>query len=169
MAGNLFSRSLSSNTNSMNVLEMEKDQQSAAAHMSATALLQKAAQMGATMSNTNSCMAPPSFGHDQYDHISSYGMNVMGNVSNGVGNGMNSVDMFNAILDQSKALSRMIQQNSRSSNVSISSNCNDNNGGLLGGGSSNKGSEDVMTVDFLGIGGAAGGGPHDAFLWRPTA
>jgi len=68
--------------------------------------------------------------------------------------GMNGVDMFNAILDQSKALSKIIEQSNRSSS-----------GGATNGGSSaainvagSKGSEDVMTLDFLGIGGGGGGG-----------
>lgn len=67
---------------------------------------------------------------------------------------MNGVDMFNAILDQSKALSKIIEQSNRSSS-----------GGATNGGSSgainvggSKGSEDVMTLDFLGIGGGGGGG-----------
>ena len=74
---------------------------------------------------------------------------------------MNGVDMFNAILDQSKALSKIIEQNNNRSS----------SGGTTNGGSSSainnvagsKGSGDVMTLDFLGIGGGgsgSGGGAH---------
>lgn len=166
----------------------------ASAHMSATALLQKAAQMGATMSNgngncsnnngavNNSCMAPASFGSfmmngGQHDPISttsylSTGMMMGGGGSNNVNNnnnnsvgGMNSVDMFNAILDQSKALSKMIEQNNNS-------RTNINNGLVMHGGepTSNKANGDVMTLDFLGIGGAtdATTTADHAFLWRQT-
>ncbi|CAL0316566.1 unnamed protein product [Lupinus luteus] len=157
--------------------------------MSATALLQKAAQMGATVSNNNinvsTTMAPPSYGlvqlqqpppsngysfmnhymQQQHDHISSHynsfnahhEMNTAGDAGGSVV-GMNGADMFNVILDQSKALSKIIDQNSRSMNNGV---LHQTNGGSSGGainiGSETKGSSDVMTLDLLGIGGGNGG------------
>ncbi|QCE07332.1 zinc finger protein GAI-ASSOCIATED FACTOR 1-like [Vigna unguiculata] len=185
MAGTVFSRSLSSTSSpslqlSSNIFEENGPHLAAGSpHMSATALLQKAAQMGATVTeksfSTN--MAPPSFGvlqqqqpngqsfMNQYMHSGQHQQDPNVNISaqyNGFGGngmsggsvGMNGVDMFNAILDQSKALSKIIEQSNRSSS-----------GGATNGGSSaainvagSKGSEDVMTLDFLGIGGGGGGG-----------
>jgi len=150
--------------------------------MSATALLQKAAQMGATVTDKtfSTNMAPPSFGvlqqqpngqsfmnqymqsgqHDANVNISAQYNGFGANGISGGSVGMNGVDMFNAILDQSKALSKIIEQSNRSSS-----------GGATNGGSSainvggSKGSGDVMTLDFLGIGGggAGAGGAHGNF------
>ncbi|KAF7817910.1 protein indeterminate-domain 2 [Senna tora] len=170
--GGLFTRSASSapslqlSSNSVNVFE----DNNVGHHplMSATALLQKAAQMGATVSSNGGAMmnsraaekgfvvtsmAPASFGtSDQHSFMNNH--NHYMQMMNGEGEqqehiyGMNGVDMFNAILDQSKAFSKMMEEN--------------NNGVLssTGGGAINKGSGDVMTLDFLGIG---GGGGHANF------
>ncbi|KAH1192142.1 hypothetical protein AAZX31_20G221300 [Glycine max] len=187
----VFTRSLSSTSSpslqlSSNMFEENGLHLAAGSpHMSATALLQKAAQMGATVTEktfvTN--MAPPSFGVLQQHHQQPNGQPFMNqymhsgqqqqdvNISaqynsfgaNGMGGGsvgMNGVDMFNAILDQSKALSKIMEQNNRSSS-----------GGPTNGGSNSSainvagskgGSGDVMTLDFLGIGGGGGGGGGDA-------
>ncbi|XP_028780892.1 zinc finger protein GAI-ASSOCIATED FACTOR 1 isoform X2 [Neltuma alba] len=185
---NLFTRSLSSssstpplqlNSNSPNVVFEENGHHqlplpaaAAPSHlMSATALLQKAAQMGATVSSSSSMaekgfvtsMAPPSYGpnglsfmnhymqNGQEDHISGQYLNANGSL------GMNGVDMFNAILDQSKAFSKIIEENNRSNNGVL-------HGGASGGAinmDATKGSGDVLTLDFMGIGG--GGGSHASF------
>lgn len=166
-----------------NILDEAMLHNMASPHMSATALLQKAAQMGATVSsNNNSGMAPPSQSYgimNQHVHIngqhdinlsSQYDFNGMvssGGTAAGSVVGMSGLEMFNAILDQSKALSRIIAQNSttaRSSN-SLHGECDPITSG--GGGGSNNvhvngGNEDVMTLDLLGIGGG-GGGAHGGF------
>jgi hypothetical protein len=204
---NIFTRSLSSSTSSPslqlssnnslnNILEENGSLHLSAAtspHMSATALLQKAAQMGATVSNNNAgimtdkttvatnMMAPPQFGvvqqqghafmnHYMQQQQQHYNNNFNANgIINGGGVGMNGVDMFNAILDQSKALSKIIEQNNQTQSI------NSVVGGGGGGASSNsnnvmnisgsKGGGDVMTLDLLGIG---GGGAHSNFYGGGT-
>ncbi|KAG4997484.1 hypothetical protein JHK85_028923 [Glycine max] len=199
-AGTVFTRSLSSTSSpslqlSSNMFDENGLHLAAGSpHMSATALLQKAAQMGATLTEKSTFatnMAPPSFGvlqqhhhhqqpngqpfTNQYMHSGHHHQQQEVNIStqysfgsaNGMGGGsvgMNGVDMFNAILDQSKALSKIIEQNNNRSS----------SGGTTNGGSSSainnvagsKGSGDVMTLDFLGIGGGgsgSGGGAHGNF------
>lgn len=155
----LFSRTLSPPSPlQLNVFE-ESGRHLQPPLMSATALLQKAAQMGATISNNNNndlvtSMAPASFGvghnnnnsgfvnsHRHFmqmnNHEDDHHQYLNGNCNGSAG--MNGVDMFNAILDQSKAFSKIIENNN------------------------NKGSGDVMTLDFLGIngsGGASAAGGH---------
>ncbi|RDX97552.1 Protein indeterminate-domain 2 [Mucuna pruriens] len=161
-----FTRSLSSpsqlSSTSPNIMFEENALHSP--HMSATALLQKAAQMSATVNSNSSViteksfvtsMAPPSYGvmnHDVHDDgqqdLSHYNFNGI----DGGGMGMSGLDMFNVILDQSKALSKIIEQNNRSNSNGV--NLHAMNGRSSG---SIKGSEDVMTLDFLGIGVGGGG------------
>lgn len=188
--GSIFSRSLSSSpslqlsSNSLNNIFEENGLHLSAAtspHMSATALLQKAAQMGATVSSNSTMtdhktvannMAAPLFGvvqqqgHGFMNHYmqstsqqphqynNNSFMNGNGILSGGVG--MNGVDMFNAILDQSKALSKIIEQNnqSQSNSVGVGGGGSNNNNNVINIGGS-KGSGDVMTLDLLGIGGGA--------------
>ncbi|CAL0320975.1 unnamed protein product [Lupinus luteus] len=161
--------------------------------MSATVLLQKAAQMGATVSSNNNnsniatTMAPLSFGsmvqlqqqqqqqpnnihsimnhymQQQQDHVSSQYNNFNANRDLSTGDnagsfsGMNGVDRFNVMLDQSKALSKIIEQNNRSIKSGV---LHQKNGGSSSGATNigeSKGSGVVMTLDLLGNGGGGDG------------
>lgn len=127
--------------------------------------------MGATVSEksfgTNMAVAPPRtlFGLVQQQQGHGFMNQYMQqqapphyniNSNDNFNGGMNGVDMFSAMLDQSKALSKMIEQNGQSSS----------GGGGGGGGSSSvinigggsNGSDDVTTLDLLGIGGGGGHG-----------
>ncbi|GAU29346.1 hypothetical protein TSUD_31520 [Trifolium subterraneum] len=208
---NIFTRSLSSSTSSPslqlssnnslnNILEENGSLHLSAAtspHMSATALLQKAAQMGATVSNNNAgmsmpektvsanMMAPPLFGvaqqqghafmnhfmqqqqQQQAQYNNSNNFNASGMINGGSVNGsMNGVDMFNAILDQSKALSKIIEQNNQTQSsvggvgVGGGGGASSNNNVVMNIGGSKGSGGDVMTLDLLGIG---GGGAHGNF------
>jgi len=172
---------LCSNSPNINMFE-----ESAQTHMSATALLQKAAQMGATVNgNSNSMMAekgfatsmaPPSYGvmnnhaiHNGQQELSHYNFHANGAMMDGGGGGgssmggMSGLDMFNAILDQSKALSKIIEQNNRSSYSGVLHAMNNGRSTSIDVGGS-KGSENVMTLDLLGIGGGGGGGGDGNFF-----
>ncbi|CAJ1960843.1 unnamed protein product [Sphenostylis stenocarpa] len=182
-----FTRSLPSTTspsqlcsNSPNINMFEENAQT---HLSATALLQKAAQMGATLNTNNSSMmsekgfatsmAPPSYGvmnpnmHNGQQDLSQYDFNANGTMIDGGGNAMggemSGLDMFNAILDQSKALSKIIEQNNRSSYSGVlhAMNGTSSVSSIDVGGT--KGGESVMTLDLLGIGGGGGGGDGNFF------
>nr|KYP71215.1 Zinc finger protein MAGPIE [Cajanus cajan] len=168
-----FTRNLSSpsqlTSNSPNNMFEENNNGLHSPHMSATALLQKAAQMGATVNSNmmsdqksfSTSMAPPSYGimnhtmqNGQQD-LSHYNFNA-----NEMGI-MSGLDMFNVILDQSKALSKMIEQNNIRSSNGVLHAMNNGNGTRSSGSidvGGTKGSEDVMTLDLLGIGGGGGGG-----------
>ncbi|KAL2345679.1 hypothetical protein Fmac_006964 [Flemingia macrophylla] len=164
-----FTRSLSSPSqltlNAQNNMFEENNNGLHSPHISATALLQKAAQMGATV-NSNmmtdqksfvTSMAPPSYGI--MNHTMQSGQQDMSHYNfNANEMGMSGLDMFNVILDQSKALSKMIEQNNiRSSNGVLHAMNNGRSCGSIDIGGT-KGSEDVMTLDLLGIGGRGGGG-----------
>ncbi|KAK7269346.1 hypothetical protein RIF29_22071 [Crotalaria pallida] len=109
------------------------------------------------------------------DHISSQ-YNIF-NANHEMGNeggvvGMNGVDMFNVILDQSKALSKIIKQNNNRS-INNSGVLHQTNGGgsssavaiNIGSGTKGSGGGDVMTLDLLGIGGGGGGAAHGNLIY----
>ncbi|XP_057424728.1 zinc finger protein GAI-ASSOCIATED FACTOR 1-like [Lotus japonicus] len=181
----MFSRNSTPSTNIFDENGLHMAAAAGSPHMSATALLQKAAQMGATVSegaHTNMAPPPPfsAAAAQQQQQLRPDGHSFMnqlymqqGMYNNFNGGGMNGVDMFNAILDQSKALSKIIEQNSSQSNnnntgVSVSS-ANGGSSNVINIGESKGSEEDVMTLDLLGIGGGGGGvsecgGVHENFF-----
>lgn len=162
---------LTSNSPNINLLELENGLHSP--HMSATALLQKAAQIGSTANSNISnmsekgfvtSMAPPSYGimnnNISQEELTHYNFNGNGIDGGGDGMAMSGLDMFNVILDQSKALSKIIEQNnirSMSNGVLHAHAMNGRSNGSNVDVSGTKGSDDVMTLDLLGIGGGGDG------------
>ncbi|KAK7284364.1 hypothetical protein RJT34_19109 [Clitoria ternatea] len=139
-------------------------------HMSATALLQKAAQFGSTTSDMTQHPALPSYGimNDHYMQnnieMSHYNFNANNGVEYGGSTnnnimGMSGLDMFNVILDQSKALSKILEQNNNRGGNSVWVHS-----GSAMNGNKGSGDEDVTTLDLLGIGGGGGGGNDGNFF-----
>ncbi|KAJ6397518.1 hypothetical protein OIU77_018518 [Salix suchowensis] len=154
------------------------------ASMSATALLQKAAQMGAAVSSNNvsspmmqksfvTSMAPPTFGsiHTQNNQSHVIGgddgyanqfFNSNGGVENSV---LNEMGMYGAVLDQNNALFKAMEHAS-SNNESVFQGANSSSSlssptGGANPSSLSRFSGDMMTVDFLGIGGSRQRNLHD--------
>ncbi|CAK7340672.1 unnamed protein product [Dovyalis caffra] len=148
------------------------------ASMSATALLQKAAQMGATASGNNvsspmmqksfvTSMAPPTFGtmHTQNDQSDVIGgddgyANQFFNANGGVDQNsvLSDMGMFSAVLDQNNAILKTMEHaRGNSDNVFHGANSNPGLSSPTSGANPSglsRFSGDVMTVDFLGLGGS---------------
>jgi hypothetical protein len=189
-AGNLFSnpRSRSSSSshslpptmNSSSIFDGNGHLFSGSALMSATALLQKAAQMGATASTASgmnrplmpnsfvTSLAPPSFGamqpqmndRDQpfaNQFIQKGGQHEISsqflNANGMLDNlGMSNMEMLNGLLDQNNSL-LMKNMKHDSSNGNISALHGGNSNGGANGATVSR--DNMTTVDFLGLGGGA--------------
>ncbi|KAM5561217.1 zinc finger protein GAI-ASSOCIATED FACTOR 1 [Rosa sericea] len=139
-------------------------------HLSATELLQKAAQMGATMSSNNSSgmsMAPstygdfPSYVNNRFmQHKDGNSIPVQETSSQFFGASNGNMGMFSGLLfDQSNGvlMKNMEQSVNGRNNNNNNNNNNTSNGFSLHGKNVSSGG-DTMTVDFLGIGRGRGGG-----------
>ncbi|EEF49861.1 zinc finger protein GAI-ASSOCIATED FACTOR 1 [Ricinus communis] len=148
------SSSLQLNASSASIFE-RKGNLASSASMSATALLQKAAQMGATASSNNlnypmthksfviTSMAPSTFASVQTQN------DQIGSSDGYVSQFFNANEgMFNGVLDHQDSALFKIQGQESSNNKSFFGNGGNNQSGL------SRFSGDVMTVDFLGVGGS---------------
>ncbi|KAJ4823421.1 hypothetical protein Tsubulata_025586 [Turnera subulata] len=177
------SSSLQLNGNSSTPFEGNAHYLASSATMSATALLQKAAQMGATVSNSSptpavnspvmqksflTSMAPSTFGamqtqNDQSQLTTNDGgfVNQFFNANGGVDNSvLNNVGMFSGMLDQHTALLKNMEHaggnNNRNNPLQVRNPSTGASGQTTGANPSGLPGfgGDVMTVDFLGVGGS---------------
>ncbi|OMP03316.1 Zinc finger, C2H2-like protein [Corchorus olitorius] len=188
MAGSMFggakttpssSSCLQLNANSSTLFEGNGNLFAAAASasMSATALLQKAAQMGATASNGSlnsplmgktsftTSMAPPTFVSMQNQNINNGELTnqlimqksqqeiIQTELFNAANNNNNG-GMFSGVFDQNAVLLKSIENEHHQLGASSNSNNSTNTPRSNGGNPLSGFNGDMMTVDFLGIGGS---------------
>ncbi|XP_041020094.1 zinc finger protein GAI-ASSOCIATED FACTOR 1-like [Juglans microcarpa x Juglans regia] len=191
-AGSLFSspRSISSppafslhepkTSSSSTIFKGNGHQLGGSPHMSATALLQKAAQMGATVSNSGmnsstlmqnnfvTSMAPASFDQsfvNQFiqkgqQEISSHEFLNANRMLDNLGI-MSNMGMLSNLVDQNNPLMKNVKQDMNSNSNTGLHGGNSNAGfgtstrASVREGNGSRSTGDMMTVDFLGIGGAA--------------